>query len=57
MGAEFRDEVWQACWKQIVEGCKAADVAQELGLSLNVVYLATSRVLARLREELVGLVD
>jgi RNA polymerase sigma-70 factor (ECF subfamily) len=57
MRTEFRDEVWQACWKQVVEGRKAADVAQELGVSVNQVYLAKSRVLARLREELAGLVD
>ena len=57
MQAEFRDEVWQACWKQTVEGRKAADVAQEMGLPINVVYLAKSRVLRRLREELDGLMD
>lgn len=57
MQAEFRDEIWQACWKQTAEGRKAADVAQELGIPLNVVYLAKSRVLGRLREELEGLLD
>lgn len=57
MRAEFREETWQACWKQIVEGRGAADVAQELGVPLNVAYLAKSRVLGRLREELDGLMD
>jgi RNA polymerase sigma-70 factor (ECF subfamily) len=57
MRAEFRDDTWQACWKQVVEGRKAADVAQEMGLSLNMVYLAKSRVLGRLREELAGLME
>ncbi|MCP4787953.1 MAG: sigma-70 family RNA polymerase sigma factor [Fuerstiella sp.] len=57
MRTEFRDETWQACWMQIAEGRKAADVAQELGVPLNVVYLAKSRVLSRLREELCGLID
>ncbi len=55
MRSEFRDEVWQACWQQVVEGKKAAEVAASLGLSLNVVYSAKSRVLRRLREELAGL--
>lgn len=57
MRGEFRDETWQACWKQVVEGRKAREVAQELGISLNQAYLAKSRVLARLREELDGLME
>jgi len=32
-------------------------VAKELGISLNAVYLAKSRLLARLRHELQGLVE
>jgi RNA polymerase sigma-70 factor (ECF subfamily) len=56
---EFRDQIWQwvAVWKSVVEGQKAAEIAQVLGVSVNMVYLAKSRVLARLREELDGLVD
>lgn len=57
MRSEFRDESWQACWQHVVEGKKAADVARELGISINMVYLAKSRVLSRLREELEGLLD
>jgi RNA polymerase sigma-70 factor (ECF subfamily) len=57
MKAEFRDQSWQACWKHVVEGTKAAEVARELGISVNMVYLAKSRVLTRLREELDGLLD
>ena len=57
MKAEFRTDTWQACWQQVVEGRKAADVASELGLSLNMVYLAKSRVLGRLRDELSELLD
>lgn len=55
MRSEFRDEIWQACWLQVAEGRKAADAALELGISLNLAYLAKSRVLGRLREELAGL--
>jgi RNA polymerase sigma-70 factor (ECF subfamily) len=55
MQAEFQDQTWQACWKHIVEGRKAADVAQELGITANAVYIAKCRVIRRLREELDGL--
>lgn len=57
MRSEFREETWRACWLLVVEGKKARDVAKELGLSLNSVYLAKSRVLGRLREELAGLIE
>ena len=30
MQAEFRDESWQACWMHVVEGLKAAEVADKL---------------------------
>jgi hypothetical protein len=39
-----------------VQGQSAADVAQQLGTSVNTVYLAKSRILRRLREEFAGLV-
>ncbi|MGY8767509.1 MAG: RNA polymerase sigma factor [Pirellulales bacterium] len=52
MQSEFTDPTWQACWKHVVEDKKAAEVAQELGISTNMVYLAKSRILRRLREEL-----
>ena len=55
MQAEFQDQTWQACWKHIAEGRKAADVAQELGITTNAVYIAKCRVIRRLREELDGL--
>jgi RNA polymerase sigma-70 factor (ECF subfamily) len=55
--SEFAETTWQAGWLQIVEGRKAADVAGELGLPVNAVYLAKSRLLARLRTELEGLLD
>jgi len=55
--ANFNKSTWQAGWKQIVEKRTAADVASELGLSVNAAYLAKSRVLARLRHELQGLVE
>jgi RNA polymerase sigma-70 factor (ECF subfamily) len=57
MQAEFEPATWRACWEFVVNGRPAAAVAAELGLSANAVYLAKSRVLRRLREELDGLLD
>jgi RNA polymerase sigma-70 factor (ECF subfamily) len=47
---------WQAFRRQVFEHRSPAEVATELGLSLNAVLLAKSRVLKRLRAELNGLV-
>ena len=52
--AEFEPRTWQAFWRVSVDGCSAAETARELSVSVNVVYLAKSRVLRRLREELDG---
>jgi RNA polymerase sigma-70 factor (ECF subfamily) len=50
--SEFEETTWQAFWRVVGEGRRPADVAAELGLSLNAVYLAKSRALRRLREAL-----
>lgn len=55
MKDEFRPATWKACWEYIVVGRPAAEVAAELGMSVNAVYLAAGRVLRRLRQELAGL--
>ncbi|MCI0458635.1 MAG: sigma-70 family RNA polymerase sigma factor [Gemmataceae bacterium] len=57
MQDEFRPTTWKACWEHIVVGRPAVDVAQELEITVNAVYLATSRVLRRLRQELQGMLD
>lgn len=57
MAAEFEPATWQACWETVVMARPAAEVAAELGISVNAVYLAKSRVLARLRQDLDGLLD
>jgi RNA polymerase sigma-70 factor (ECF subfamily) len=57
MQAEFADADWKACWQNVVEERPAAEVAEELGLTVNQVYLAKSRILQRLRTELEGLLD
>lgn len=57
MQAEFAPTTWKACWEFVVSGRPAAEVATELGVSVDVVYSAKSRVLRRLRQELDGLLD
>jgi RNA polymerase sigma-70 factor (ECF subfamily) len=57
MQAEFQPTTWQAFWIQVVEGRSGYETAQRLGLSLDAVYAARSRVLRRLRQELDGLLD
>jgi RNA polymerase sigma-70 factor (ECF subfamily) len=47
---EFAETTWLAFWRTGVEGRTPAQTAEELGLSVGAVYVARSRVLARLRE-------
>lgn len=54
---EFQPLTYQACWRHMVLGESAPKVADELGMTANAVYLARSRVMRRLREELDGLID
>ncbi len=55
--SEFEDRTWQAFWRAAVEEHAPADIATDLGMSVNAVYLARSRVLRRLREEFAELLD
>jgi RNA polymerase sigma factor (sigma-70 family) len=48
---EFQPGTWQAFWRTAVDGEPAADVGRALGMSPGAVYVAKSRVLARLRDE------
>ena len=43
---------WAAFWQTAVEGRSGAAVAAELGLSVGAVYVARSRILARLTERI-----
>jgi RNA polymerase sigma-70 factor (ECF subfamily) len=52
---EFKATTWQA-FRRLVDGATPDAVAAELGLTVNAVCIAKSRVLRRLREELAGLV-
>ena len=57
MRSDFETTTWRACWGCVAEGRPAAEMAAELGLSVAAVYIARSRVLRRLRQELAGLID
>jgi RNA polymerase sigma-70 factor (ECF subfamily) len=57
MQSDFEPATWKACWECVVNGRPAADVSAELGLSVAAVYIARSRVLRRLRDELRGLIE
>ena len=48
--SEFQDNTWRAFWLTSVEGASAAEVSKQLGLSPGAIYVAKSRVLARLKE-------
>ena len=52
---DFAPATWAAFCRQVFDGRSAPEVAGELGMSVNAVLLAKSRVLKRLRAELPGL--
>lgn len=55
MRQHFSQTTWLACWEHVANGKSAPEVAAQLGISTNAVYLARGRVLQRLRQELAGL--
>jgi RNA polymerase sigma-70 factor (ECF subfamily) len=57
MQAEFEPTTWKACWEFVVNARPAAEVALELGISANAVFIAKCRVIHRLKQELEGLLD
>ena len=54
---DFRPSTWRAFRRQVLEEVPPEAVAIELGLSVNAVLIAKSRVLQRLRRQADGLVD
>jgi len=55
--SDFKETTWKAFQRFALDGAPAAQVAAELGLSLNAVILAKARIMKRLREEAHGLMD
>ena len=54
---EFQESTWRAFRAVMLEGETPASAAARLGVSVNAVLLAKSRILARLRQEGEGLID
>jgi RNA polymerase sigma-70 factor, ECF subfamily len=54
---DFEANTWQAFRRVALEGASPDQAAAELGVSVNAVFIAKSRVLGRLREEGKGLLD
>jgi RNA polymerase sigma factor (sigma-70 family) len=54
---EFQLATWQAFWGTAVDGKAASEVGAELKMSAGAVYVAKSRVLARLRDEVKKMMD
>lgn len=55
MKTDFEEKTWRACWECVVADRPATEVAAELGMTRNAVYVAKYRVLRHLRRELEGL--
>jgi RNA polymerase sigma-70 factor, ECF subfamily len=55
MQSDFEPTTWKACWERVAADRPAADVAAELGISVDVVYAASYRVIRRLRADLAGM--
>jgi RNA polymerase sigma-70 factor (ECF subfamily) len=53
----FEAKTWQAFQRVVLEGAAVDAVARDLGMSVNAVFIAKSRVAHLLRQEGAGLVD
>ena len=52
MRAEVKETTWQAFWQTAVEARSFQQTAEALNMSVGAVYMAKSRVLQRLREQI-----
>jgi RNA polymerase sigma-70 factor, ECF subfamily len=57
MQAEFQAITWKACWETVANGRAADEVATELGITKNAVYIAKWRVIQRLQQKFAGLLN
>lgn len=53
----FTASTWQAFRLQVMDGLKASEVAEQLGITANAALIAKSRVMKALREEAMGLIE
>jgi RNA polymerase sigma factor (sigma-70 family) len=51
---EFQESTWRAFWQTTIDERDGKEVAETLGLSVGAVYVAKSRVIARLKEEILS---
>lgn len=54
---EFQPATWDAFWRTAVASVSVKEVAGQLGISIGAVYIARSRVIARLRELIETVID
>lgn len=57
MQNEFASTTWNAFRRQVVDGASAKVTAQEMGLSVNAVLIAKSRIMKRLRQLSNGILE
>lgn len=50
--SRVQESTWQAFWQTTVEGKSGKEVAQELKMTVAAVYLAKSRIMAQLKEQI-----
>ena len=55
--SDFQPQTWRAFQRVALDGASPDAAAAELGMSVNAVFIAKSRVLARLRQAGKGLID
>lgn len=48
----FQETTWQAFWQTAVDGKDVKEVSDQLGITVGAVYIAKSRVLARLKDQI-----
>jgi RNA polymerase sigma-70 factor (ECF subfamily) len=54
---EFSSTIWKAFEEHVLAGRSADEVASHLNIAPGTVYVAKSRILKRLRQELAGLIE
>jgi len=55
--ASVEERTWHAFWHLAIEGRRAADVAEELGMNVRAVYESKYRVMRKLRQEMKNLIE